>query len=302
MPFSASLYAHPLDEKHVKAYTDTLCCAYPAITAHTLTRTLCNRPVPYLAFGEGKYRVLYVGTHHGMEWITGLFLFHFVKTVFESDITLGVSVPRLLSRFRFYIVPSLNLDGAELQINGPDPRSPLYERQMRMCPDGDFSAWQANARGVDLNHNYNADFAAGKAYEREKGIYGPCASLYSGLYPESEPESAGLCSFVRLLRPVLILSLHTQGEEVFYGAAHATPCMKEIGQRLSSLLGYKLSVAKDTAAFSGFVDWAVRCGIPAYTLECGKGKNPLPLSDGAKIFDRIRPALLTAPDIALDLL
>ncbi|MBO5789912.1 MAG: gamma-D-glutamyl-meso-diaminopimelate peptidase [Clostridia bacterium] len=299
MPFSASLYAHPFDEKHLKAYTETLCSTYSGISLHTLTRSLCGRAIPYLAFGEGKRKVLYVGTHHGMEWITGLFLLHFVKTVFENDHFLGASIEKLLARFRFFVIPSLNVDGAELQIHGANPASPLYERQMRMQPSGDFSAWQANARGVDLNHNYNADFYAYKAYEKSAGIVGPAASRYGGLYPESEPEVAGLCSLVRMIRPTVILTLHTQGEEVFYGASYATPRIKEIGRSIASLIDYKLSEPQGSAAFSGMTDWAVKCGIPAYTLECGKGKNPLPLSEGEVIFARIRPALFAAPDRAL---
>ena len=35
--------------------------------------------------------------------------------------------------------------------------------------------------------------------------------------------------------------------------------------------------------------------IPAFTLECGKGKNPLPLEQGFSIYTRLRRALFLFP-------
>ena len=62
------------------------------------------------------------------------------------------------------------------------------ERRRRAVPDGDFTHWQANARGVDLNHNYDAGFLEYKQIEAEQGILGGGPTRYSGECPESEPE------------------------------------------------------------------------------------------------------------------
>lgn len=207
--------------------------------------------------------------------------------------------PRLLEQYRFLIVPQLNPDGTALQQNGPDPAHLLYRRQMTMNGgDPDFTHWQANARGVDLNHNYSVGFCEYRQLEAERGILGGAPSLYSGAYPESEPETASLANLVRLLRPSLILTLHTQGEEIFFDAPHATPAMHRMAEGLAALTGYRPAVAASTAAYGGLTDWAVRCGIPSFTLECGKGENPLPLSDAPDIYRRLRPALFCAPQLS----
>ena len=38
-----------------------------------------------------------------------------------------------------------------------------------------------------------------------------------------------------------------------------------------------------------------KLGIPAFTLECGKGKNPLPPADAPILYGEIRKALFGFP-------
>jgi g-D-glutamyl-meso-diaminopimelate peptidase len=76
-----------------------------------------------------------------------------------------------LDGYTLSVIPMLNPDGVEYQIHGVEENNPLRERLLEMN-DGseDFSAWQANARGVDLNHNYDAGFAEYKQLEKEQNI------------------------------------------------------------------------------------------------------------------------------------
>ena len=39
-----------------------------------LTRSILGREIPLITLGKGKHAVLYVGAHHGMEWITSALL------------------------------------------------------------------------------------------------------------------------------------------------------------------------------------------------------------------------------------
>ena len=161
---------------------------------------------------------------------------------------------------------------------------------------GDFRHWQANARGVDLNHNYDAGYEAYREKEREAGITGGCPTRYSGAYAGSEPEVAALCRFLSLLRPALILTLHTQGEEIFYHPTDPPIAgAQETGARLARLSGYRLGSADGMAAYGGMSDYAAeRLRLRSYTVECGRGCNPLPIRQGPEIYMRLRRMLFAS--------
>ncbi len=293
----------PFDYEALMKCVTALDREYPFLSFNYLGNSIMGRGIPLLSIGKGQREVLYVGTHHGMEWITSLCLMRFVGELCEciqsNTMPYRISAELYLQSHTLYIVPMLNPDGVEYQIHGVEPDNPLFERLIAMNGDSDdFSKWQANARGVDLNHNYNAGFAEYKEVEAENGIMGGCATRYSGEAPESEPETASLCNFIRFhdrLRGVL--TLHTQGEEIFYKSGETLPKRSEgVAKRLSNLTGYRLSVATGSASYGGLTDWCVRSpGLPSFTLECGRGVNPLPLLQFLPIYMGLREALFRFP-------
>lgn len=258
-----------------------------------LGKSILGREIPVYRIGKGKRPVVFVAAHHALEAIGTNLLYLFLRVLSDEEEyrRLGVGILRsaLLSSFSLYLIPCLNPDGAEL-VSGGAINSPLRERQLRMS-GGDFSTWQANARGVDLNHNYDAYFYEYKRLEREKGIV-PGATLYSGEYPESEPETRALASFIRALMPTLTVSLHTQGEEIYFS---------ERGRRLALALaertGYRPSRAEGTAAYGGLTDYLERMKLAALTVEMGKGKNPLPNSLLPLLAERLLPAFAALPTL-----
>lgn len=268
-------------------------------------KTILGREIPLISLGEGERSVIYVGAHHGSEWISSAVLVKFLDELcraHERDGCVGdVRCRTLLRLRRLYIVPMLNPDGVDYAVRGVDKENALRERVLRMNGErgDDFSHWQANARGVDLNHNYPLGFCEYKKIEEALGI--PCGapSKYSGAHPESEPEVSAMCDFVRMTRPALALTLHTQGEEIFCtsGGRYASGS-KKIAEAISALTGYRLSVPEGTAAYGGFTDWFIdELDSPSLTLECGKGENPLPLSELDSIYGRLRIALFKAPTL-----
>ncbi len=261
-------------------------------------RSVCGREIPVLSAGCGERVVLYVGVHHGMERLTAGVLTDFaheLDKIYADDGKAGdVSVRALLRRFTFYVIPMLNPDGVRISLYGAgEGRGDLNA----VC-GGDFSTWQANADGVDLNHNYDAGFEAYKVLEREAGITrGP--GRYAGERPESEPETAFLCDLLRRLHPRLtgLLSLHTQGEEIFCGCETALSAKcRAVGRRLQGMTGYQMKIPTGLAAYGGLTDWCIETlRRPAFTLECGKGKNPLPPEDEPAVYARLRRALFCFP-------
>lgn len=246
-------------------------------------RSILGQTLWCFRLGEGEPRMLYVAGHHGMEWLT-------------SNLLLAFAASDAVRNFAgtLYLVPCLNPDGAELQILGASPSSVLYERQMRMNGgSADFSHWQSNARGVDLNHNYPAGFDAYRQLEESLGIFGGCPTRYSGAYPLSEPETAALAYLTATLAPDAVLTLHTQGRELFWGA---DPCRtaRLWGEVLARRVGYRVGSPAGAAAYGGFTDMLAEWGVPALTVECGFGRNPLPLSGFFALWEEVLPLLCHA--------
>ncbi len=275
------------------------------VRVETLTRSVLGREIPLITLGKGEKSVLYVGAHHGMEWITAGVLIDFARDLVSAYLA-GRSVfeyraEHLLTARKIYIVPMLNPDGVAYSQCGVEEHHPLRERLLRMNGEAgeDFSRWQANGRGVDLNHNYDAGFLEYKEKERQAGLLNGAPTRYSGEYPESEPETAALCALIRGRREELggVLTLHTQGEEIYCSCAdRMTAKCTAIGRLLQRYTGYRLASPTGLAAFGGLTDWCIAAqGLPAFTLECGLGENPLPASQRAVILERLRHALFAFP-------
>lgn len=296
-------FAQNIDHENMMRVLEVLSERYEELAVTSLGKSIFGREIPLLQLGSGRKKVLYIGAHHGMEGMTAALLLRFVNEYLELCRTGSVvdKVPiRALNEARsICVIPMLNPDGVEYAVNGVSEDNPMLERVISMNGGNrDFSHWQANARGVDLNHNYNAGFEDYKRLEGELGILGGSPTRYSGEYPESEPEVAYLCNFVRFTGDFsLALTLHTQGEEIYYTSGGYCPANAErIGRYLAGLCEYQLSKPEGPAAYGGFTDWFVReFDRPSFTVECGKGENPLPFSDFPMTYLRIRKMLFMAP-------
>ena len=297
-------FPSPMDHEAMMRCLDLFTRRYDFLSVYPMGTSLHGRTIPMVRIGNEKASrtVLYVGAHHGMEWITTILLLRFINEYcehYKGHRRIFNINPEYLFRSRLLcIVPMLNPDGVELQIHGPGD-APNRDKLIEMNHGSeDFSHWQANGRGVDLNHNYNAGFAEYKELERASDILRGAPTRFSGEYPESEPEVGALVNYLRFDDSVkMILTLHTQGEEIYYTSGGiCPPKAKNIARLLSGMSGYTLSEAEGMASYGGLTDWAIReRNLPSFTVECGKGVNPLPLHTKFSIYTAIREMLFTAP-------
>ena len=262
---------------------------YPSVHKCKIAKSILGVPINAYIIGEGSRYVAFFGAHHASESITCNLLFTFIYEFMR-----GVSKGRekecqLFRDFRYVIVPAVNPDGIEIAMHGAG-ESVIRERILRMLSLSE-SVWQANARGVDLNHNYPYRFYEYKALEKERGITAG-ATRYSGEYPESEPETKAVLGLVRTLSPIGILSLHSQGEEIFHIGGDR---LSRIAERLSGICGYTPSSPSSLASYGGLCDYTSSIGIPSFTIEVGRGENPLPLSMLDRLKNRLYMAFLSFP-------
>ena len=259
-------------------------------------KSILSKDIDGYKIGSGKRLILVVGAHHALEYITSQALYDFIDFITDKSTrprTLyGISLDFLLNRFAFFIVPMLNVDGVEMHFHGASD-SPLRERVIRLNGGGDFSTWQSNARGVDLNHNYDFGFLQYKQIEYENGILAG-KTRYSGEYVESEPECRALANLTRIVAPSAIISLHSQGKEIFYSPKNEYT--ERIAKRLAKELAYTVKIPEGLASYGGFCDYTGGVlGIPSFTLEVGEGKNPLPERQLKSVSETVRRALITLP-------
>ena len=269
--------------------------SYPDMAHFTVGKSILGREIDCYRIGEGRRYLLIVGAHHALEYITAITLYGFIEFLAEKTTRpttyCGISLDFLLKKYSYFVIPALNVDGIELHLHGCSD-SPLCKRQLAMS-GGDFSLWQANARGVDLNHNYGYGFSEYKRLEGEQGIEAG-NTRYSGEYPESEPETRALTNFLRALAPCAVLSLHTQGEEIYYHPANART--ERVAARLARSVGYKTAKCEGLCAYGGLCDFTGETmGIPSFTVELGRGKNPLDLSWQTNLLGVVKRLLITLP-------
>lgn len=254
---------------------------FPFLQTAVIGQSLLGRSLYALTVGRGEKHILLAGAFHGMEHITADLLLAYLESLCEDPPPCRVTV-----------VPLVNPDGVAIQQHGWQWAG-RYRGTVKAVSGGDTSRWQANGRGVDLNHNFAADWQDLRRREQAAGINGPAATRFGGYYPESEPESHALAQLCRREQFSLAVALHTQGEEIYYDFGKNTPCQSlAIAQAMAEASGYAVAEPAGLAVGGGFKDWFLTAFCrPAFTIEAGKGKNPLPDRDFPAIYEKLRPML-----------
>ena len=273
----------------LKKYITQLKERYTFLKVATCGKSVMGKELYTLCIGEGARKIIYVGATHAMEWITTVFLLDFCENVLksyeENGNLSGYNVREIFKEITLVVIPSLNPDGTDIAIGGIAGCENIKEKIYDICKF-DFSQWNANANGVDLNHNFNADWYALRNFEEKKGINKPSPRRYGGKYPESEPETKAIVNFLRQVSFDRLYSFHSQGEEIFYHYKESTPEKSlAIAKALAGVSGYNLVLNEGHYSSGGLKDWFIEeFRKPAFTIELGKGVNPLPLKDYPQIY------------------
>ena len=192
----------------------------------------------------------------------------------------------------------VNPDGVELVLNGLTRNNPYYYQLIDWNRGStDFSRnWEANNRGVDINHNYNANWQLSKEAELSYGVYGPGPTRYSGPYAESEPETRAMVNFTNSHDFRMVLAYHSQGKVIYWQYDALTPPeSRRIAEIFSQVSGYELAQTTGITSYSGYKDWFIQDhGKPGFTIEVGRGVNPLPISQFDEIYNDNEELLILA--------
>ncbi|WP_147532351.1 M14 family metallopeptidase [Bacillus marasmi] len=268
---------------------------YPFIKVKSIGKSVLGNPIPEIKIGSGRTKKININaSFHANEWITTSVLMRFVNdyllALTNCHSLNGLFMLPYYQSVELSIVPMVNPDGVNLVLNGP-PKA-LREELVNMNKGRhEFTAWKANIRGVDLNNQFPAKWEIEKGRKEPKE---PASRDYPGDTPLSEPEAVAMAELVQLEQFDRLIALHTQGSEFYWGyegleAPESTIIAKEF-ERVS---GYKAVQYVDSHA--GFKDWFIQeFRKPGFTIELGKGINPLPLSQFQQIYEKVLPIMLAA--------
>lgn len=240
---------------------------------------------------SGKPGIVFLGAHHAREHLSTevplLLAKHLVDNRAQPEIA------RLLDARDIYIIPMVNPDGVEYDVEGG--RYHMQRKNMSKNADG--------STGVDLNRNYGWGWGGDGAspYPDDDTYRGPAAF--------SEPESNAVKTFVEA-RPNLkvMVSYHTFSELILYpwgGSndpipdAKALKAFRAMAGEMAKMTDYTPEQSSDLYVATGDTcDWAWgERGIFAFTFELTPksmwdgGFYPGPDAVAATFQSNIRPAL-----------
>jgi len=280
------------DYEELVAELQTLQSANPdLVKIHILGQTVEGRYIPALQINttesernagqSNKPGILYVGMHHAREHLSSevplMFAQHLLKNKGQPDIA------NLLASRDIWIVPMLNSDGLEHDIDGGKYK--MWRKNRRRNDNGKF--------GVDLNRNYGFEWGTGGSSSD------PGNDTYKGPTPFSEPETTAIKDFIDARSNITsLLSFHTFSELVLYPWGHKYDSIdgddlavfEKMARTMAAWNGYKPQQSSDLYIASGdTTDWAYGAhGIFAFTFEL----SPTSMWEGgfypgAKIVERV---------------
>ena len=271
---------------------DGIVARYPFITRGEIGKSVMGKSLYSLQIGEGEKEVFYNAAHHANEWITTPLVLKFAEryadAVAMGQNIGGQSAQNLFERTTLYIVPLVNPDGVDL-VTGALTDGEYYDRAVSFAqsyPDIPFpDGWKANIEGIDTNLSYPAEWEDAREIKFAAGYDRPGPRDFVGDAPLDAVESRAVYDFTLSRSFALTLSYHTQGEVIYWRFLdYLPPRSFEIAQRFAQVSGYTAEETPYASGFAGYKDWFIQnYNLPGYTIEAGRGENPLPVEQ----FDRI---------------
>ena len=275
----------------------SLCEKFGFIKKSVIGKSCGGKDIIALKIGAANTYSLFVAGVHGSEHITStvclMFMEELCHAISNGGYIAGINARRALNGRGLIFVPCLNPDGCDISLLGEKACGNNAGRIANLC-NNDFAHWNANLRGVDLNHNFDAGWAELRKKETDMGIYGPSRTRFGGFKPHSEPETVALVELCRKNNMRYAMALHSQGEVIYWNYGNATPPKsRKIAEILATSSKYALDTPISIVTGGGFKDWFIKeFNRPGFTVEIGKGENPLPCSQAISIYNNIREMLM----------
>lgn len=274
-----------------------LCKEYGFIKSSVIGKSSGGKDIQALRIGSSDTYCLIAAAFHGSERITStvalMYIEELCRAIKTDGFIAGMNIRKALTGRGVIFVPCVNPDGCDISLLGAKACGQYAEKIGNLC-NKDFAHWNANLRGVDINHNFDAGWDLLKQTEQKNGIFGPAPTRFGGEKPNSEPETVALVDLCKKTNIRHCMALHSQGEVIYWNYGDRThPKSRRMAEIMATSSGYALDVPIELATGGGFKDWFIQeFSRPGFTVEIGNGKNPLPAGTAYDIYSRIREMLV----------
>lgn len=265
---------------------------FPFLQVTSIGQSVTGRQIFCASLGNTQKVSVMAGAFHAQEWLTASLLLRYLEhlcfSIRERTYISGCSLNSSLSQQGLMIVPMVNPDGVSIALEGAESAGSFCDFVEHVQQKSEKS-WQANVKGIDINHNFDAGFQKLKQLERENGIVSPSPRQYGGAYPHSEPETVALVKLCQRYYVKSAYAFHSQGQEIFYEYGKSTPPRgRYMAELFAHLSGYELVQNNGLCSHGGFKDYFIeKYNRPGFTIEIGKGENPLPITELEPIYEQL---------------
>jgi predicted deacylase len=203
------------------------------------------------ADGKGETNLVFVGgIHGGYEWNSVVLAYTFIDYLSAHP----EFIPENLT---ITIIPSANPDGV-YKVIGKEGRFATED----VPKDIDTSPGRFNARGVDLNRNFDCRWSPNAVWREHP--------VGAGSSPFSEPEAMAIKNFMLAMRPDAVVFWHSQANAVYASFCETgiLPKTLDIMNAYAQGSGYPAVKSFDAYEVTGDAEgWLASIGIPAITVE-----------------------------------
>lgn len=223
-------------------------------------RSLEGREIQSYKYGDGPIVLLVVGgIHGGYEWNTVLLAYQLIDELIPQALTVPDDMTVL-------VVPTLNPDGLYRVVGTSErfglSKAPQFVNAGDVLPTDVVVSGRFNARGVDLNRNFDCNWkphAVWRSY-----------TVSAGEGPFSEPESRALRDFILTERPAGVIFLQSGSDGIYSSGCggKTLPDTLTLLETYSRASGYKPYTDYTYYSVTGdATDWLASMDTPAITVE-----------------------------------
>lgn len=286
---------------------DTMAQCFPdKIKVQSLGDTADGRRIMEAVLGEetASRHLLIQASIHGREYMNTQVAMRQLEEFLRNYRTGsygGRTYEELLCGLCLHVIPMANPDGVTISQMGLQGVQTEECRQLLLqCEEMDqaegremtgyWENWKANARGVDLNRNFDA------GWTEFQGSGHPSSEMYKGEFPASEAETQAILKIAQDYPVAACIAYHSSGNLVYWDYGSQDEIYERdrlLAQTVEAVTGYPAcSTVSDGTDSAGCSDYFVlKLGIPAVTIENGSGVCPLGIEEFPVIMEKNRNLL-----------
>ena len=279
-----------------------LASRYPGIvTVKSIGKSADGRDIYDVIVGNpnASKKILFQGAIHAREYIVVPLMMQqleYLAAGFTNNGTyMTQPLSNILGQVAFHFVPMLNPDGVTISQMGENG---IQSEELRQTMQAAYAAdkassrttvsyeeymrrWKANARGVDLNYNFAANWEGINV-----SLTHPSANGYKGTNPLSEPESQAIANLIQGTGFNAVINYHAMGNVIYWDTQNNQKAAesKALANAVHALNGYSVLGSKGVG---GLKDWLQQAaGIPGITIEVGRSTCPVSFSEYPAIWNQ----------------